>query len=270
MDDSEPPAPRSRRDRAAQPSTPDTPAAPAGRAKASPAKAAPRKAGTAKATPAKAAKAAAPVKKAGKAAKPSPAAKPAKKAAAKRATPAKGAIPVTTTEPVAPPTTGVSPPAAVPRTPEERAAQTAVERYGSAARTWATRLRTTYPRATPDGLARLAARDHVRLARATGAAAALAGPIGPAAGTGAVLAVQARLVVHVAAAYGVEPTGADILRLVNGAANLRSASVRAVARLVPGAAVVLGALLDGRLLDRLATRAVQHYRSHSSRSFNSV
>lgn len=275
MDDSEPPKPRSRRNRAAPPSTPETPAAPTTRAKAAAPKATPRTTGTAKTAPAKATPAT-PTKKAA----PAKVTAPVKKTTAKKAA-AKKAAPVPDTEPVrtpAPTPTGT----AVPRLPEERLAQTAVQRYGSAARTWAASLRTTYPRATPDGLARLAARDHVRLARATGAAAALSGPLGPVLNTAAVLALQARLVVHVAAAYGVEPAEAEIRQLISTPATLRSASLNAVARLlpgaalvpgvalVPGAALVLGPLADGRLLDRLATRAIDHYRSHPSRSFNSV
>src|SRR5262249_28202154 len=92
-------------------------------------------------------------------------------------------------------------------------ARAAIARYEPAARAWAAGLRRTYPTASPDGLARLAARDHVRLAQAAGVATALGGPLGVLTGTVAALALRARLVAHIAAAFEADPSAAELLML---------------------------------------------------------
>ncbi|GAB3184432.1 hypothetical protein FHX75_121315 [Micromonospora palomenae] len=87
----------------------------------------------------------------------------------------------------------------------ELLALAAVAGIGPRAHDWAQRLRTAYPDAGPDGLARLASRRFVRVAGAGGAAAAVAGLFAPVAELAAVLWSQAGLVLHVAAAYGRDP-----------------------------------------------------------------
>ncbi|MGS2617335.1 hypothetical protein ACVCAH_22835 [Micromonospora sp. LZ34] len=91
----------------------------------------------------------------------------------------------------------------------ELLALAAVEAIGPRARDWADRLRSAYPDASPDGLARLATRRFVRQAGAGGASAALAGIFAPLAELAAVLWTQANLVLHLAAAYGRDPAHPD-------------------------------------------------------------
>ncbi|WP_233257650.1 hypothetical protein [Micromonospora sp. S4605] len=91
----------------------------------------------------------------------------------------------------------------------ELLALAAVEAIGPRARDWADRLRSAYPDASPDGLARLATRRFVRQAGAGGATAALAGAFAPLAELAAVLWTQANLVLHLAAAYGRDPAHPD-------------------------------------------------------------
>ncbi|TDB78489.1 hypothetical protein [Micromonospora sp. KC723] len=91
----------------------------------------------------------------------------------------------------------------------ELLALAAVEGIGPRARDWARGLREAYPDADPDGLARLATRRFVRVAGAGGAASALAGLFAPVAELAAVLWSQAALVLHLAAAYGRDPSDAE-------------------------------------------------------------
>ncbi|MFC8845753.1 MULTISPECIES: hypothetical protein [unclassified Micromonospora] len=87
----------------------------------------------------------------------------------------------------------------------ELLALAAVRTLGPRAGDWAAWHRAAYPGATPDGLARLAARRFVRLAGAGGAVATLAGLFAPVVELTTVLWTQANLVLHVAAAYGRDP-----------------------------------------------------------------
>lgn len=91
----------------------------------------------------------------------------------------------------------------------ELLAVAAVKELGPRARDWAERARGTYPEADADGLARLATRGFVRLARTGGALAAGAGLFAPAAELAAVLWIQANLVLHLAAVYGRDPGDPD-------------------------------------------------------------
>jgi hypothetical protein len=91
----------------------------------------------------------------------------------------------------------------------ELLATAAVEALGPSARSWAERLRATYPNAPADGLARLAIRRFVRLAGAGGAASAVAGLFAPVAELVLVSWTQAGLVLHLAAAYGHDPAHPD-------------------------------------------------------------
>ncbi|MFI6235161.1 hypothetical protein ACIBD9_16520 [Micromonospora sp. NPDC050784] len=91
----------------------------------------------------------------------------------------------------------------------ELLALAAVRALGPGAAGWAAGLRTRYPDASADGLARLATRRFVRSAGAGGATAALAGYFAPLAELAAVLWTHSELVLHLAAAYGKDPTHPD-------------------------------------------------------------
>ncbi|MEU4552535.1 hypothetical protein [Micromonospora violae] len=91
----------------------------------------------------------------------------------------------------------------------ELLALAAVRALGPGAAGWAARLRTRYPDASADGLARLATRRFVRSAGAGGATAALAGFFAPLAELATVLWTHSDLVLHLAAAYGKDPTHPD-------------------------------------------------------------
>ncbi|MFI6065836.1 hypothetical protein ACIA47_11280 [Micromonospora sp. NPDC051227] len=164
---------------------------------------------------------------------PAKAAKTTKRAA----TPRKSTTPTRSTPPTEPaPAERQVPPAApvvqqaepaLPRTPEselravaarvldhpgfapELLALAAVRAFGPGAAGWAAGLRARYPDASADGLARLAARRFVRSAGAGGATAALAGFFAPLAELAAVLWTHSELVLHLAAAYGEDPTHPD-------------------------------------------------------------
>ncbi|MEU7782249.1 hypothetical protein [Micromonospora parva] len=165
-----------------------------------------------------------------KAATPARAAKATKRAAAPRksttpAEPAPEPVAEQVTAPAAPVARQAEP--ALGRTPEsklravvarvldhpgfapELLALAAVRALGPGAAGWAAGLRTRYPDASADGLARLATRRFVRSAGAGGATAALAGVFAPLAELAAVLWTHAELVLHLAAAYGKDPTHPD-------------------------------------------------------------
>jgi hypothetical protein len=166
-------------------------------------------------------------------------------------------------------------------------------------------LRETYPTATPEALARLAAQRFVRDARVQGTLAGLLGPVALFAESVGLALTHARLVLHVAAAYGADPTdprrAAELLVLQGVHADVRDAEAaladaqrpptttvtpgrlaralsrpagrsvfkialaRRASRLVPGAGAAVAALLDGRDAERLAARAVRHYRKAARR-----
>ncbi|WP_238161995.1 hypothetical protein [Micromonospora endolithica] len=91
----------------------------------------------------------------------------------------------------------------------ELLALAAVAGIGPQAREWARELRSAYPDAGDDGLARLATRRFVRRAGTGGAVAAAAGLFAPVVELAAVLWTQANLVLHLAAAYGRDPAHPD-------------------------------------------------------------
>ncbi|WP_180214561.1 hypothetical protein [Phytohabitans suffuscus] len=100
----------------------------------------------------------------------------------------------------------------------ELLALAAVRAIGPRARDWAAQTRATYPAATSDGLARLAARRFVRMAGAGGAVSTAFGLLTPVAELTATAWAQAALVLHLAAAYGRDPLdderAVDLLVLV--------------------------------------------------------
>ncbi|MEU7571510.1 hypothetical protein [Micromonospora sp. NPDC049240] len=91
----------------------------------------------------------------------------------------------------------------------ELLALAAVDALGPRARSWVEQVRSAYPAADADGVARLATRRFVRMAGTGGALAAGAGVFAPVAELAAVLWTQANLVLHVAAAYGRDPAHPD-------------------------------------------------------------
>lgn len=151
-----------------------------------------------------------------------------------------------------------------PQYAPEHLALEAVRRLGPEARAWAERTRAWYPQLSADELARLAIRRFVTRARLSGAISGAAGLPGAVLDVGVLAWTQARLVLHVAAAYGHDPEHPDratdllVLQKVHKAAE--------TARLALGVAAGrerLGALLRrtntplGRVLLRLGVKLAQ-------------
>ncbi|RKR89437.1 EcsC family protein [Micromonospora pisi] len=132
----------------------------------------------------------------------------------------------------------------------ELLAVAAVNSLGPAAGSWARQTRTTYPTASAHGLARLITTRFVRLAGVSGAASAAAGLLAPVAELAAVSWTQAALVLHLAAAYGLDPTdperAVDLLVLTQVHPDDRSA------RSALDAALAAGPDGDGSGLHRVA------------------
>jgi hypothetical protein len=159
----------------------------------------------------------------------------------------------------------------------EHLAREAVWRLGPPARDWVDRTRTRYPGARPDALARLAVAEHVRAARLQAMTnTTIAGSL---ANVGTLARTHARLILTVAAAYGVDPTAearvVDLLELlpvprltqptVAAASNvgrvLGAIAVRRIAaRVAPFGASIAGAIHSGRSTEDLARRAVDRFR----------
>jgi hypothetical protein len=195
--------------------------------------------------------------------------------------------PQATVQPVPEQRAGTRPPlwarlVADPGYAAEHLAREAVRRLGPEAGDWVARMRLRYPTATSDGLARLATAELIRTARRQGAGALFGG----AAGSGAALAVlartHARLILTVAAVYGLDPTAdardrevLDLLRVprltqpgvvagLNGGRVLGAlAARRLAARAVPFGAAIAGIIHSGRSTEALAVRAVRAYRNGS-------
>ena len=218
-------------------------------AKATPAKkAAAAKATSAKKTPVKKAtpiKKAAPVKKAAAAKKVAP---------VKAATPLRKATKTTSTRVAASP---LPAPVALPATVPAWLAHAAVERFGDRAERHVRWLRETYPQATAPGLARAVTEHFAGRPWFT----ALAGT----AGLGALLAAQAELVLHIAAAYGRDPRAPqrvpELVDLLAPRGLAASAGSRLAGRWLPGAGLVFGLLADRGALDATARRTVAYSRT---------
>ncbi|MFI7547858.1 hypothetical protein [Actinoplanes sp. NPDC049599] len=99
----------------------------------------------------------------------------------------------------------------------ELLAVAATQTIGPRAKEWAGRTRAAYPSATPDALARLAAQQFTRFGSVSSVFAAVAGSYAPLALLGAAAFTHAELALHIAAAYGLDPTdrerAADLLVL---------------------------------------------------------
>jgi EcsC protein family len=198
-----------------------------------------------------------------------------------------------------------------PQYAPEHLALDAVRRLGPEARDWAERTRAARPELTGDQLATLAVRRFTNLARLSGAVSGATGLPGAVVDVGVLAWTQARMVLHIAAAYGADPTvserATDLLvlqrvhkvaetaRLALGVAAGRErasrlfevtagkpltgvmvrlgvklaqmaglrAAKRMFAKIIPGAAVILGTWVNSSATKDLARRAEELYRSRS-------
>jgi hypothetical protein len=87
----------------------------------------------------------------------------------------------------------------------ELLALASVQMLGPRAAAWAQQIRDTYPTATPDAIARLAARQFTRFGSVSSIFAAVAGSYAPLTLLGAAALTQAQIALHIAAAYGLDP-----------------------------------------------------------------
>jgi hypothetical protein len=164
----------------------------------------------------------------------------------------------------------------------EHVAREAVRRVGADARDWVAWVRGRYPGAGADAIARLAAQQYATIARRHGTGTAAAGLAGSVAGVGDLARIQARLVLTVAAAYGLDPTSMDrarellelmrvprltqpTLAAVRNGGRLFGAVVlrRVAAALVPFGGAIAGAVHGGRSTEDLAARAIERYRNQA-------
>ncbi|MFI7544132.1 EcsC family protein [Actinoplanes sp. NPDC049599] len=211
-------------------------------------------------------------------------------------------------DPAAPPGTLWARMKADPQYAPEHLALEAVRRLGPEAQRWADRVRLEQPALTPDALAQQVIRRFTNHARLSGAVSGATGLPGAVVDVGVLAWTQARMVLHVAAAYGIDPTGperatdllvlqrvhkaAEAARLALGVAAGRErasrlfatsagqplsgvmfklgvklaqmAGVRAAqrmfAKVVPGAAMVLGTWANSAATKELARRTTELYR----------
>jgi EcsC protein family len=196
-----------------------------------------------------------------------------------------------------------------PQYAPEHLALEAVRRLGPEAQRWAERTRAERPGITGDELADLAIRRFTHLARLSGAVSGAAGLPGAVIDVGVLAWTQARMVLHIAAAYDhdaaaperatdllvlqrvhkaaetarlalgvaagrerasrlLEPAGGRPLTGVMVRLGVRLAQMagirvarRMFAKVVPGAAVVLGTWANSAATKDLAGRTREHYRS---------
>jgi uncharacterized protein (DUF697 family) len=197
-----------------------------------------------------------------------------------------------------------------PQYAPEHLALEAIRRLGPQAQAWVQRTRARQPDLGPEALARLAVRRFTAHARLSGAVSGAAGLPGAVVDVGVLAWTQARMVLHVAAAYGVDPThpdravdllvlqrvhriaetarlglgvaagrerasalfasadrpiGRSVFRLTVKLAQMAGARAirRTVAKIIPGAGVVLGTWANSAATTELARRATDRYRQHS-------
>ncbi|AEV89124.1 Polycystic kidney disease protein 1-like 3 [Actinoplanes sp. SE50] len=159
---------------------------------------------------------------------------------------------------------------AEPRDAARILAEAAVQTLGPRAAAWAARTRAAYPAATPQGLARLATAQSVRAAERRGILSALSGTYAPIALVASAALTHADLVLHVAAAYGVDPTDPEraaelVVLLPSYRGGAAWAALRLADRAFPGASM-LGAVLGGRnTAEAVAVRAERRYGWYASR-----
>ena len=196
-----------------------------------------------------------------------------------------------------------------PQYAPEHLALEAVRRLGPEAAAWAERTRAERPDLSADDLAELAVKRFTKLARISGAVSGATGLPGAVLDVGVLAWNQARMVLHIAAAHGLDPTAteratdllvlqrvhkvAETARLALGVAAGREraaqlfagspsqpltgvmvrlgvklaqmAGVRAAkrmfAKMIPGAAIVLGTWANAAATKDLAVRARERYGS---------
>lgn len=188
----------------------------------------------------------------------------------------------------------------------ELLAVAATQTIGPRARDWARRTRAAYPTAAPEALARLAVHQFTRFGNVSSLFAAVAGSYAPVALLGAAAFTHAELTLHIAAAYGLDPTdrdrAADLLILSRvhpgredaeaalAAAQEHSygttgitdatwrlgrmiaaqaggwAAIRAVNRFFPGTSLLAATLASRGAARRMAARATLFYRDQSQLS----
>ena len=196
-----------------------------------------------------------------------------------------------------------------PQYAPEHLALEAVRRLGPEAQRWAERARLEQPDATPDALAQQVDRRFTNHARFSGAVSGATGLPGAVVDVGVLAWTQARMVLHVAAAYDHDPAAgeratdllvlmkvhkvAETARLALGVAAGRErasrifegqagkplsgvilrlgvrlaqmagirAAKRMFAKVIPGAAVVLGTWANSAATKELAKRTTELYRS---------
>jgi hypothetical protein len=194
-----------------------------------------------------------------------------------------------------------------PQYAPEHLALEAVRRLGPEAERWAERQRDLQPGITADAVAQLAVKRFTTHARISGAVSGAAGLPGAVADIGVLAWTQGRMVLHMAAAYGMDPShpdrATDLLvlqkvhkvaetarlalgvaagreraaRLFAGAADrplsgvmlrlgvklAQMAGIRAAkrifAKIVPGAAVILGTWANSAATKDLARRTREYY-----------
>jgi uncharacterized protein (DUF697 family) len=96
-----------------------------------------------------------------------------------------------------------------PQYAPEHLALEAVRRLGPEAQRWIAQVRAAQPGLDPDAVAGLAAKRFINYARLSGAVSGAAGLPGAVVDVGVLAWTQARMVLHMAAAYGADPTGPD-------------------------------------------------------------
>jgi hypothetical protein len=128
--------------------------------------------------------------------------------------------------------------AADPGHAPELLALAAVQTIGPRAKEWAKRTREVYPKANDTALARLAADQFTRFGSPSSIVGAIAGSYAPATLIASTALNHARVILHVAAAYGIDPTdearAADLLVLTRLHSSLDEAET-AVAAVKPAA-----------------------------------
>ncbi|WP_157751887.1 hypothetical protein [Actinoplanes derwentensis] len=151
------------------------------------------------------------------------------------------------------------------RTPEILALA-AVRVFGPRAKDWADRTRSVYPSATREAVARLAVQRFTRAAGLRGAVGALAGPYSPVALGAGILVTHAEMVLHLAAAFEVDPEdprrAEDLLRLASPGQGAIVAwlVLKAADRALPGVSLISTMLGARSATETLAVRATRLYR----------
>ena len=191
-----------------------------------------------------------------------------------------------------------------PGSAPELLALAAVQTIGPRAREWAARTRRDYPHAGTAALVRLATMQFTRAGSVCAALGAVAGPYAPAGLVTTAAVAHAELVLHLAAAYGLDPTdperAVDLLVVTglhrsrdDARAALASARqpayddgvpegvwrlgrmlatwaggwrlLRLVDRLLPGVRLFAAVLTGRAAAERTAARAIAHYRASTRR-----